>query len=167
MLDVYPQSISQSIPTKVIPHTGGLPLVGSLPGLLKDPFGFLTRAREAGITISQDMVSRAVEYLQQAPPRPQQAQGDQTQGSGETWPPKPWSWDRLVFREYVLSLNGGASADLGVGGARAGGLHQVDQRGAAHADQARQKTVAPVREVFECDAGAQTHRVILSEPMLA
>ena len=47
MLDVYPRSIAPSVPAKAIPQTRGLPLVGSLPGLLKDPFGFLIRAREA------------------------------------------------------------------------------------------------------------------------
>jgi len=46
MLDTYSQSITQPIHLpKAIPVTKGLPLVGSLPQLLKNPFGFLKEAR--------------------------------------------------------------------------------------------------------------------------
>jgi len=46
MLDTYPQTISQSDQPKSIPLTKGLPLVGSLPQLIKNPFGYLKQARE-------------------------------------------------------------------------------------------------------------------------
>jgi cytochrome P450 len=46
MLDTYPQTISQSDQPKRIPLTKGLPLVGSLPQLIKNPFGYLKQARE-------------------------------------------------------------------------------------------------------------------------
>jgi cytochrome P450 len=46
MLDTYPQTISQSNQPKRIPLTKGLPLVGSLPQLIKNPFGYLKQARE-------------------------------------------------------------------------------------------------------------------------
>jgi cytochrome P450 len=46
MLDTYPQTISQSDQPKHIPLTKGLPLVGSLPQLIKNPFGYLKQARE-------------------------------------------------------------------------------------------------------------------------
>ena len=45
MLDTYPQSIVQSAQPKAIPVTKGLPLVGSLPQMIKNPFGFLMQAR--------------------------------------------------------------------------------------------------------------------------
>jgi len=45
MLDTYPQSIAQPAQRKAIPLTKGLPLVGSLPQMLKNPFGFLMQAR--------------------------------------------------------------------------------------------------------------------------
>ena len=46
MLDTYPQTISPSEQPKSIPLTKGLPLVGSLPQLIKNPFGYLKQARE-------------------------------------------------------------------------------------------------------------------------
>ena len=46
MYETYPQTISQSSQPKSIPLTKGLPLVGSLPQLLKNPFGYLKQARE-------------------------------------------------------------------------------------------------------------------------
>ena len=46
MLDTYPQTISQSSQPKSIPLTKGLPLFGSLPQLIKNPFGYLKQARE-------------------------------------------------------------------------------------------------------------------------
>ena len=46
MLDTYPQTISPSDQPKSIPLTKGLPLVGSLPQLIKNPFGYLKQARE-------------------------------------------------------------------------------------------------------------------------
>ena len=46
MLDTYPQSIVQPVQPKRMPLTRGLPLVGSLPQLIKNPFGFLMQARE-------------------------------------------------------------------------------------------------------------------------
>ena len=45
MLDTYPQSIAQPAQQKAIPLTKGLPLVGSLPQMIKNPFGFLMQAR--------------------------------------------------------------------------------------------------------------------------
>lgn len=45
MLDTYPQSIAQPAQPKAIPLTKGLPLVGSLPQMIKNPFGFLIQAR--------------------------------------------------------------------------------------------------------------------------
>ena len=45
MLDTYPQSIVQPAQPKAIPLTKGLPLVGSLPQLIKNPFGYLKQAR--------------------------------------------------------------------------------------------------------------------------
>lgn len=47
MLDTYPQTISQRDQPKRIPLTKGLPLVGSLPQLIKNPFGYLKQARQA------------------------------------------------------------------------------------------------------------------------
>jgi cytochrome P450 len=46
MLDTYPQTISRNNQPKSIPLTKGLPLVGSLPQLIKNPFGYLQQARE-------------------------------------------------------------------------------------------------------------------------
>ena len=46
MLDTYPQSIVQPAQPKAIPLTMGLPLVGSLPQIIKNPFGFLMQARD-------------------------------------------------------------------------------------------------------------------------
>ncbi len=46
MLDAYPQTIAGAAQSKSIPLTKGLPLVGSLPQLIKNPFGFLKQARE-------------------------------------------------------------------------------------------------------------------------
>ena len=45
MLETYPQSIVQPAQPKTIPLTKGLPLVGSLPQIIKNPFGFLKQAR--------------------------------------------------------------------------------------------------------------------------
>lgn len=45
MLDTYPQSMTGTAERKSIPVTRGLPLVGSLPALIKNPFGFLKQAR--------------------------------------------------------------------------------------------------------------------------
>ena len=45
MLDTYPQSISGTAQPKSIPLSKGLPLVGSLPELLKNPFGYFKQAR--------------------------------------------------------------------------------------------------------------------------
>jgi len=45
MLDTYPQTIAQPAQQKAIPLTKGLPLVGSLPQMIKNPFGFLMQAR--------------------------------------------------------------------------------------------------------------------------
>ena len=45
MLDTYPQAIAQPAQPKAIPLTKGLPLVGSLPQMIKNPFGFLIQAR--------------------------------------------------------------------------------------------------------------------------
>ncbi len=46
MLDTYPQSIVQPAQPKRIPLTKGIPLVGSLPQIIKNPFGFLMQARD-------------------------------------------------------------------------------------------------------------------------
>jgi cytochrome P450 len=46
MLDTYPQSIAGTTQLKSIPLTKGLPLVGSLPQLIKNPFGYLKQARD-------------------------------------------------------------------------------------------------------------------------
>lgn len=45
MLDTYPQTIAGTTQPKSIPLTKGLPLVGSLPELIKNPFGYLKQAR--------------------------------------------------------------------------------------------------------------------------
>ena len=45
MIETYPQSIAQTAQPKAIPLTKGLPLVGSLPQMIKNPFGFLIQAR--------------------------------------------------------------------------------------------------------------------------
>ena len=45
MLDTYPQTIAGTTQPKSIPLTKGLPLVGSLPQLIKNPFGYLKQAR--------------------------------------------------------------------------------------------------------------------------
>ena len=45
MLDTYSQSITGNTQPKSIPLTRGLPLVGSLPQLIKNPFGYLKEAR--------------------------------------------------------------------------------------------------------------------------
>lgn len=47
MLNAYPQSITQTAQPKRIPVTAGLPLVGSLPQLIRNPFGYLKEARDA------------------------------------------------------------------------------------------------------------------------
>jgi cytochrome P450 len=46
MIETYPETVVRSKPVKRIPQTKGLPLVGSIPDLMKDPFGFLAQARE-------------------------------------------------------------------------------------------------------------------------
>ena len=46
MIETYPQSIAQTVQPQAIPLTKGLPLVGSLPQMIKNPFGFLIQARE-------------------------------------------------------------------------------------------------------------------------
>src|SRR6266540_1392795 len=46
MIETYPKTITAAGPTKHIPQTKGYPLVGSIPDLMKDPFGFLAQARE-------------------------------------------------------------------------------------------------------------------------
>ena len=45
MIEAYPQSIAQSAQQKQIPVTKGLPVVGSIPQLIKDPFGYLKQAQ--------------------------------------------------------------------------------------------------------------------------
>jgi cytochrome P450 len=45
MLDTYPQTVIGTAQPKSIPLTKGLPLVGNLPQLIKNPFGFLKEAR--------------------------------------------------------------------------------------------------------------------------
>lgn len=45
MIETYPQSIAQPAQQKDIPLTKGLPLIGSLPQLIKNPFGYLKQAR--------------------------------------------------------------------------------------------------------------------------
>ena len=45
MIETYPQSITQPAQPKAIPVTKGLLLVGSLPQMIKNPFGFLMQAR--------------------------------------------------------------------------------------------------------------------------
>jgi cytochrome P450 len=45
MLDTYPQTVAGTVQPKSIPLTKGLPLVGNLPQLIKNPFGFLKEAR--------------------------------------------------------------------------------------------------------------------------
>jgi len=46
MIETYPQSIAQTVQPQAIPLTKGLPLIGSLPQMIKNPFGFLIQARE-------------------------------------------------------------------------------------------------------------------------
>src|SRR6266498_1544434 len=46
MLDAYSETTALSKPIKSIPLSRGLPLVGSIPDLMKDPFGFMAQARE-------------------------------------------------------------------------------------------------------------------------
>lgn len=74
-------------------------------------FGLL-RARQAGITVSQDTIQRAIDYLKQA--LPQNPEGRQ--------PLQPWQWDRLAFQEYVLS-----EADAGSAQAIAQLIQERDQ----------------------------------------
>jgi cytochrome P450 len=45
MLDTYPQTMTKTAQPKHIPLTKGMPLVGSLPQIIKDPFGYLKQAR--------------------------------------------------------------------------------------------------------------------------
>lgn len=45
MLDTYPQTLAQSAQPKQIPLTKGLPVLGSLPQIIKDPFGYLKQAQ--------------------------------------------------------------------------------------------------------------------------
>jgi uncharacterized protein YfaS (alpha-2-macroglobulin family) len=74
-------------------------------------FGLL-RARQAGITINQDTLQRAIDYLKTAPPQPAQGETGAPQepfplGGAQqpdlSWPPQPWGWDRLAFQQYVLA----------------------------------------------------------------
>jgi cytochrome P450 len=46
MIETYPQTIAQSAQPKQIPLTKGLPVVGSLPQIIKNPFGYLKQARD-------------------------------------------------------------------------------------------------------------------------
>ena len=46
MIETYPQTITQESQPKSVPLTKGLPLVGSLPQLIKNPFGYLKQAQE-------------------------------------------------------------------------------------------------------------------------
>ncbi len=74
-------------------------------------FGLL-RTRQAGITVSQDTIQRAIDYLKEA--KPQSSDGGQ--------PLQPWQWDRLAFQEYVLS-----EADAGDAEAIAQLIQERDQ----------------------------------------
>ncbi len=44
MIETYPQTLTQTTQPKQIPLTKGLPLVGSLPQIIKNPFGYLKQA---------------------------------------------------------------------------------------------------------------------------
>ncbi len=46
MIETYPQTIAQESQPKHIPLTKGLPLVGSLPQVIKNPFGYFKQAQE-------------------------------------------------------------------------------------------------------------------------
>ena len=46
MIETYPQTIAQESQPKQIPLTKGWPLVGSLPQLIKNPFGYFKQAQE-------------------------------------------------------------------------------------------------------------------------
>ncbi len=58
----------------------------------------LTRAKDAGVSINQNMLQQAVKYLQSSTP--------QTTGDGG------WQADRSAFRQYVLALNGAANPEI-------------------------------------------------------
>lgn len=66
----------------------------------------LSRARLAGITVNTDLIQRAVQFLQSTGPKPSQ------DAASKEWPPQPYEWDRLAFRQYVLSLNSAADPAL-------------------------------------------------------
>ena len=72
MLDTYPQTIAGTVQPKSIPLTKGLPLAGSLPQLIKDPFGFLKQARNTygdlynlNLGISKILVLNSPRQMQQ------------------------------------------------------------------------------------------------------
>ena len=84
----------------------------------------LFRARQAGITINQDALQTAIDYLKAAPPQPPVGAAHLLQaplpsgtnhppaGGGGGWPPQPYGWDRLAFQQYVLALAREQNGDL-------------------------------------------------------
>lgn len=84
----------------------------------------LSRAQAAGITINQEVIQRAVDYLKEGSPSP--PMGDATLfhflaflmdrspvagGGGSDWPVETWEFDRLVFRQFALDAQGAADLD--------------------------------------------------------
>jgi uncharacterized protein YfaS (alpha-2-macroglobulin family) len=82
----------------------------------------LSRAQAAGITINQEVIQRAVDYLKEGSPSP--PMGDATLfhflaflmdrspvagGGGSDWPVETWEFDRLVFRQFALDAQGSLS----------------------------------------------------------
>ncbi len=71
----------------------------------------MSRAREAGITINQNVIDQAVSYLKSASPG-----STQSTPSGEQVlvgsPTNTWEWDRVAFMQYALALAGASDATV-------------------------------------------------------
>src|SRR5688500_12237253 len=74
-----------------LPVTKGLPLVGSLPWLLKDPFAFFANAREQHVAISQSTTGLASGIVLNNPRHAQHILRDQAQNYRKGGP----MWDAL------------------------------------------------------------------------
>ncbi|MFM8322547.1 MAG: Ig-like domain-containing protein [Chloroflexota bacterium] len=92
----------------------------------------LTRALQAGVSVNIEVIQRAITFLQGSGPTPPAGlaaapgaakldllmiERSGTAGAagmlgGGGWPPQPYQWDRLAFREYVLALNNSADAAM-------------------------------------------------------
>jgi hypothetical protein len=91
----------------------------------------LSRARQAGISLSPDIFERAITFLHGAPPRPAVGMAHRRAappplsrldaghdlrspllGGGGGWPPQDWEWDRLAFQQFALAQVDAAEPEI-------------------------------------------------------